>query len=73
MPRRAMLFNTDFSPLNLIGSECFPVNVSLLTFGMFSWVQFNAAAGIETFDIKWVFTKALDTRFYCPTNILILL
>lgn len=34
-----------------------------------SWVQFNAAADIETFDIKWVFTKALDTRFYCLTNI----
>lgn len=34
-----------------------------------SWVQLNAAADIETFDIKWVFTKALDTHFYCLMNI----
>lgn len=43
----------------------------LTTCGMFGQVQeFNAAAGIATFDIKWVFTKALDTHFYCPPNIL---
>lgn len=36
--------------------------------------EFNAAAaGIGTFDIKWVFTKALDTRFYCWTNVLAML
>lgn len=37
--------------------------------------EFNAAAaaGIETFDIKWVFTKALDTHFYCQTNALTML
>lgn len=35
--------------------------------------EFNAAAGIETFDIKWVFTKALGTHFYCQTNVLTML
>lgn len=54
----------------MFSSECHGL---LTTSGMFSRVQFNAAAGIETFDIKWVFTKSLDTRFYCPTNILTLL
>ena len=71
------MFNTDSSPLDLTGSECFPVNVTdglLTAFGTCSRVQeFTAAAGTETFDIKWVFTKALETPFYCPTNILTLL
>lgn len=37
--------------------------------------EFNAAAaaGIETFDIKRVFTKALDTCFYCESNALTML
>lgn len=30
-------------------------------------------ASRSTFDIKWVFTEALDTHFYCPTNTLALL
>lgn len=67
------LFNTDFLSLNLIGRKCFPGNIAngpLTTCGMFRRVQeFNAVASIETFDIKWVFTKALDTCFYRLTNI----
>lgn len=67
------LFNTNFLSLNLIGSKCFPGNIAnglLTAFGMCSRVQeLNAVASIETFDIKWVFTKALDTCFYCLTNI----